>query len=165
MDTQDLSQAEQSNVPTRKQAERDAALRKFNLLFVYGPIGLIGAVLLGLVILLLIVALNPPSDEALLFISGLADVAIVIALIPILIIGAAALGVIAYGYVRARQQGMAPVRQTQRLLWRMDNVIGRLRGRTEETASKVARPFISAHGIVAYIKSLINQALRLVKRS
>ena len=165
MDSQELNQVEQSHEPTKEQAERAADLRRFNLLFVYGPIGLITAIVLGLVIVLLIVALNPPSDEALLFISGLADVALVIALLPFLIIGAALLGLIAYGYVRARQQGMAPVRQTQRLLWRMDNVVGRLRGRTEETALQVARPFISVHSIVAYIKTLINQVLKLVKRS
>jgi heme/copper-type cytochrome/quinol oxidase subunit 4 len=165
MDAQELSQAEHSYEPTQEQAERAAELRRFNLLFIYGPIGLIAAIVLGLVAFLLIVAVNPPSDEALLFISGLADVAIVVALLPILIVGAALLSLIAYGYVRARQQGMAPIRQTQRLLWRMDNVVGRLRGRTKEIASIVASPFISANSLVAYVKALINQVLRLLKRS
>jgi uncharacterized integral membrane protein len=165
MDPQELSQVEQSYEPTQEQAERAATLRRFNMLFVYGPIGLIAGIALGLVIFLLIVALNPPSDDALQFISGLADVALVIALLPLLIVGAALLGLIAYGYVRARQQGMAPIRQTQRLLWRMDNVAGRLRGRTKEIASIVARPFISANSLVAYVKALMNQVLRLLKRS
>ena len=165
MDAQELKQVEPSHEPTQEQAERAAALRRFNWMFIYGPIGLAAAITLGLVIFLLIIALNPPSDEALLFISGLADVALVIALLPFLIVGAALLGLIAYGYVRARQQGMAPVRQTQRLLWRMDNLVGRLRGRTKEAASQVARPFISAHSIVAYVKALMYQTSRLLKRS
>ena len=165
MDAQEISQVEQSYEPTQEQAERAAALRRFNMLFIYGPIGFITAIVLGLVIFLLIVALNPPGNEALLFISGLADVAIVVALLPILIVGAALLALVSYGYVRARQQGTAPVRQTQRLLWRMDNVVGRLRGQTKEIATKVARPFISANSVAAYIKTLMNQVMKLVKRS
>lgn len=165
MDAQELSQVEESYKPTQEQAERAAALRRFNLLFVYGPVGLISAIVLGLVILLLIVVLNPPSDGALLFISGLADAALVIALLPIVIIGAALLSLIAYSYYRARQRGMAPIRQTQRLLWRMDVVVGKLRDLTKETASKVARPFILANSYAVYMKALAYQVLKLVKRS
>ena len=165
MDAQELSQIEESYEPTQVQVERAAALRKFNLLFVYGPIGLVAAIAFGLIIFLLIVVLNPPSDDALLFISGLADAALVIALLPTVIIGAALLSLIAYSYIRARQQGMAPIRQTQRLLWRMDNVVGRLRSLTKETASKVARPFISVNSFAAYVKALVYQVLKLLKRS
>ena len=164
MESQEITQTERSYEPTVEQAERAADLRRFNLLFVYGPIGLLAAITVSLIVILLVIAVSPPSDEALLFISGLADVALVIAILPILIVGAAGLALIAYGYYRGRQRGMAPVRQTQRLLWRMDNVVGRLRVRTGETADSVVRPFMSVNGAITYIKVLILQIVRIIKR-
>ena len=165
METQEVTQIERPYEPTAEQAERAAELRRFNRLFVYGPIGLISAIVVTLIVLLLIVAINPPSGEALLFISGLADVALVIAILPIVIVGAALLGLIGYAYITARKNGTAPIRQTQRLLWRMDNVVGRLRVRTERAAEGVIQPFLSMNGAVAYVKTLIMQIMRMVKRS
>ena len=165
METREISQSEHSYEPTVEQAARAAELRRFNLLFVYGPLGLLTASVIGVIVFLLVIAISQPSDEALLFISGLADVALVIAMLPILIVGAALLGLIAYGYYSGRQRGMAPVRQTQRLFWRMDNIVGRLRVRTDATANSVIRPLMSVGGAVTYVKVLIRKILKLVKRS
>ena len=166
METQEPTQlVEHTYEPTAEQADRAAALRKFNRLFVYIPIGFVVAIAIGIVIILLYVAVNPPSDEALLFISGMADVALVLAMLPILIIGAALLALIAYGYTQGRRRGTAPVRQTQRLLWRMDNVAGRVRVRTGEVATQVSRPFISLNGAVTYVKVLMQQIIRIIRRS
>lgn len=165
METQDLIQGEQSYEPTARQAERAAALRRFNLLFVYLPIGLLMAAVLAIVVFLLIVAISPPGAEALPMISGLADAALTIALLPVLVVGAVLLALIVYGFVKSRQRGVAPIRQTQRLLWRLDNVVGQVRLRTSEVAPKVARPFISVQSVYAYIRALTQQITRLFRRS
>lgn len=165
MDIQEFDQNETPYEPTSQQAQRAAELRKFNLIFVYLPIGLASAIAIVLIAILLIVALNPPSAKALLFISGLADVALVIAMLPILILGAVILGLIGYAYTQARKAGTAPIRQTQLLLWRMDNLIGRIRVRVDETGVTVRRPFLSINGAVAYVRELIIQLVRMLKRS
>ena len=162
---QDEVQAESLYEPTAEQVERAYALRRFNLLFVYVPIGLISAIVVVLVVILLIVAIGQTNEQSLLFLSGLADVALVIALLPVIVIGAVLLGLIGYGYAQGRRSGMAPIRQTQRLLWRMDNLVGRLRVRTEQTADSVARPFLTLNGAAAYARTLFAQLINMVKRS
>lgn len=165
MEAQEVTQAEYDYEPTVEQAQRASSLRKFNILFVYVPMALVGTISLGLIIFMLIVAVRPPNDEALLFISGLADAALIIAILPVVVVGIAVLGLVAYGYSRARQSGTAPIRQTQRLFWRMDNVVGRLGTRTNRIANDIARPFISVNGTITYIKVFINQLIKLIKRS
>lgn len=165
MEAQEVTQSEHDYEPTVEQAQRAASLRRFNILFVYAPIALVSVISLALIIFMLIVAVRPPSVEALIFISGLADAALIIATVPALVVGAAVLGIIAFGYSQARQSGAAPIRQTQRLLWRMDNIVGRLRARTDKTADDIAQPFISVNGLVTYIKVLITQLAKLIRRS
>ena len=165
MEMQELAQDEGHYEPTANQAARAAQLRKFNRLFIYLPIGLMAAIAVAVVVVLLIIAINPPSEEALVFISGLADVALVIAMLPVLVIGAILIGLIGYGYTEARKNGTAPVRQTQILLWRMDNLIGRIRIRTSEVADVVAQPFLKLNGAIAYARELVSQLIGMVKRS
>jgi hypothetical protein len=165
MEMQEIVHEEIPYEPTTEQVRRTAELRRFNVLFVYLPIGFISAVVVALVAILFVVAINPPSLEALLFISGLADVALMIAILPMLLIGAIILALIGYAYTQGRQAGMAPIRQTQRLLWRMDNLAGRIRVRTEETTASARQPFIAVNGAVTYVRVLVTQLLRIVKRS
>jgi len=165
METQEVIQPEHEYEPTLEQAERAAALRRFNRLYIYVPIGLVSTITAVVVILLLIIAVNPPSAEALLFISGLADAALVIAMLPFVLLGAAGIALMAYAYSGARKRGTAPVRQTQRLLWRMDNLVGRVRVQTKRTANEIGRPFIRVNELVTYIRVLMLQLVKLVKRS
>lgn len=165
METQEVIQTETVYEPTAQQAERAAALRRFNLLFVYLPIGLLSAIVVVIVVILLIVAIGQQNAEALLFLSGLADVALVIALLPVIVIGAVLLGLIFYGYTQGRKRGTAPIRQTQTLLWRMDNLVGRIYVRTATTADRIAQPFMTLQGAFAYVRSLITQLIHMVKRS
>jgi uncharacterized integral membrane protein len=164
METQKFTQHEVQYQPSADQAERAARLRKFNLLYVYLPIGLVAAVATVTTIILLIVAIVQPSAESLLWLSGLADIALVIAMLPIIVIGAVILGLIIYSYVQARRRGMAPIKQSQTLLWRMDNVVGRLRLRTDEAASMIVQPFFRLNSALSYVKTLIAQIIGMVKR-
>jgi len=150
--------------PTAGQAKRAQELRRFNLLYVYLPIGLMSALTVVTVVLLLIVAITQPNVEALLWLSGLADIALVLAMLPVIVVGVIILSLSAYIYIQARRSGTAPIRQTQRLLWRMDNVVGRLRVRTDEAALVVAQPFFKLQGVVAYVRALIIQIIDMVRR-
>lgn len=165
METQEIAHNETPYEPTTEQSERAAKLRRFNLLFIYVPIGLVAAIVIALIVIIVIMAINPPDDDTRLFLSGLADAALSLALLPILIVNAALLALAGYAFGRARKSGTAPVSATQRLLWRMDALVGRLRVRTEATAGMVAQPFLSINGAVAYLKMLITQLVRMVKRS
>lgn len=165
METQEIIQNETPYAPTAEQVERTARLRRFNLLFVYVPLGLVAALFLALIVIMLIMAINPPDDRSRLFLSGLADAALALALLPFLIVGAALVGLAAYGLNRARKNGTAPVRRTQTLLWRTDSLVGRLRARTQSAADLVVQPFLSINGSIAYVKMLITQLVKMVKRS
>jgi len=164
METQEFTQHEIQYEPSAEQTERAAKLRRFNLLYVYLPIGLISAVTIVTVAILLIVAIVQPSVESLLWLSGLADIALVIAMLPIIVIGAVIIALIGYTFTQARRREMAPIRQSQRLLWRMDNVVGRLRVRTDDVAAVIAQPFFKVHGAMAYVRTLATQIIGMVKR-
>lgn len=165
MESSDIVQNEVPFEPTTEQVQRAARLRRFNFAFVYLPIGLISALVIALVVIMLWVAIDPPSVEALLFISGMADVALIIAMLPVLVVGAVLLGLIVLGYVRGRQAGMAPIKQTQKLLWRMDRLVGRVKVRTEQTGVAVRQPFIDLNGAYAYVRMLFAELVGMIKRS
>lgn len=165
MEMQEIVQNETPYAPTAEQVERTTRLRRFNLMFVYVPLGLVAALVVALVVIMLIMAINSADEHSRLFLSGLADAALALALLPFLIVGAVLVGLAAYGLNRARKNGTAPVRRTQMLLWRTDSFIGRLKARVETTADLVAQPFLSINGSVAYLKMLITQLVKMVKRS
>jgi hypothetical protein len=165
METEEIIHVEAPYQPTAEQDERAARLRRFNLTFVYLPIGLLAALVVVVVVIMLIIAVNPPQGDSLAFLSGLADVTLIIAICPMLLVGAGLLGLVGYIFSEARRRGTAPVRTTEMLLWRLDALAVRLRGRTESAASKVVAPLMTMHGAIAYVKSLITQFVGMVKRS
>ncbi|MGD2049286.1 MAG: hypothetical protein PVH03_07315, partial [Chloroflexota bacterium] len=68
--------------PTPSQLERGASIKRFNRLFVYLPISFFSVVAILITILLLYLSLNPPTDETLLTISGIADAVVILGTIP-----------------------------------------------------------------------------------
>ncbi|MGD8583934.1 MAG: hypothetical protein PVH65_02980 [Chloroflexota bacterium] len=165
METQDIVHNETPFEPTSEQTQRAAKLRRFNLLFVYVPVGLVTVIVIALVVVMLIVAINPANEDARLFLSGLADAALALALLPILMVGALLVGLAGYTLSQSRKKGVAPVIRTQRLLWRVDALVSRLRTGAERTAGMVAEPFLTVNGAVAYIRMLITQLVKIIKRS
>jgi hypothetical protein len=165
METLDIVHNNTPHQPTTEQTQRAAELRRFNLMFVYVPLGLVAAIVIALIVIMLIWAINPPDESARRFLSGLADAALIMALLPFLIVCAGLVGLAGYAYSQARKRGTAPVARTQRLLWRLDALVGRVTVRTVATTGLVVRPFLSINGGVAYLKMLITQLVRIVKRS
>ncbi len=135
--------------PSAEQLERDAALRRFNRLYVALPVAL--AVIAALIILALFVYLifAPDSDASIRFISNLADIVIILAIIPMMLL--VAIVPLAYlGFVVNRRQSrprepltgpMANRSRLQGMLWRIDNAMSNVKNKTNETAPKISRPF------------------------
>jgi hypothetical protein len=151
--------------PTTVQQERAASIKRFNRLFVYLPISFFSVLAILLTILLLYLSLNPPTDETLSTISGIADSVVILGIVPTLVLCAIVPALFLVTTFQARKQGMAPLRQLQFLLWRMDSGIGLVRQKVNETAPKIARPFITVHSKFAFFQTLLKRIPHLFRRS
>lgn len=151
--------------PTTIQQERAASIKRFNRLFVYLPISFLSVVAVLMTILLLYLSLNPPTEDTLLTISGIADAVVILGTIPAMVICGILPALFLATTIQARKQGMAPLRQLQLLLWRMDSGIGLVRQRVGETAPKIAQPFITVHAKFAFVQTFIKRIPHLFKRS
>ena len=165
METSEIITVEQKPEPTSSQLERARSMRRFNLLWVYLPIGLGAALILFLVGLLLVVSLQPDNGDARSTISGVADAFIILTIIPLLLLCGSVPTLAVFITIKARENDMAPLRQTQLLFWRIERLQGLLGNRLSELSVKVAQPFIAINGVAAYMRSLLNQLKRLLKRS
>jgi hypothetical protein len=151
--------------PSPLQEERAKAISRFNRLFIYTPIVILSLISLALVITLLYFVFNPPSSDAYATISGIADAIVIMGVFPLIITTGALLVIIFSIYVRGRRRGFAPVRGTQRFLWRVDWALSDVRQITGQVADQIARPFISIHAFSAYLRGFFHQLVRLLKRS
>lgn len=152
-------------IPTPIQQERAASLRRFNRLYVYVPVSLFSVVAILITVFLLYLSLNPPTEETLKTISGIADAVLILGTIPAIIVCGIVPTLILVTTVQARKRGMAPLRQLQTLLWRMDSGVGMVRQKVDETAPKIARPFITVHAKLVYFQTLLKRIPHLLRRS
>lgn len=153
-----------------EQLQRAAALRRFNWLYVYTPVIVLSLVALTLVILLLWGVLSPNIEGTNAFVSGLADVVIILFSLPLMLlcaIGPAALvGMIVLDVRRRRDPQAVPILdRLQRLLWRLDSLAGSVLLKTRELSHKAAELVIRAHTRIAYLKTLFNRIKRVFIRS
>jgi len=146
----------QAYEPTTDQLARAAALRRFNRLAVYLPLGLAGLVVLALIGLLFWGVLSPNVAGTREFVSGLADVVIILAIMPLLLLCAvvplAAVGLVIY----RRQQPQREYGRLQPLFWRLDSILDRARNKAEAALPKAANNVISGHARITYWRTLIN---------
>lgn len=152
-------------IPTLVQQERAASLRRFNRLYIYLPITFFGIVAILITVFLLYLSLNPPSVETLQTISGMADAVVILGTIPAIIVCGIVPALFLVTTVQARKRQMAPLRQLQTFLWRMDSGVGIVRQKVGETAPKIARPFITIHAKLAYFQTLFSRIPHLFRRS
>ncbi len=142
--------------PTAAQLVRAASLRRFNWFYVYVPIGLFGLIALLLIGLLLWGALSPNIIGTREFASGLADIVIILTIIPLLLLCAivplAAIGLVIY----RKQQPEREHGRFQTLFWRLDTVVDKARDKTDTAAPKAADVVISGHTRAAYWRALFN---------
>jgi hypothetical protein len=145
-------------------------LRRFNWLYVYTPVIVVSLVALILVILLLWGALSPNIEGTSAFVSGLADVIIILFSLPLLAlcaIGPGALVAMIVLTVRRRRdpQAAALLDRLHTLLWRLDNMVERVLVKTRELSARAAGVVIRVQARAAYLKTLFNRIKGVFIRS
>lgn len=151
--------------PTAEQLERAKARRRFNLLFIYLPLTIAAIGVVTLVVLMVIGVLNPMPETSRGFVSGLADLIIILVTLPLaLVCGAVPLGLGGYLIHRRRQKPAPPVQtgepapaygRLQRLFWKLEDLIVKSRGKSDEIMPKVAQPLIRGNAFFAYIETML----------
>lgn len=158
--------------PTAEQLARERDLRRFNRLYVYLPLGLFAFAALAVVILLLVGVFSPGIVGTEAFISALADVIIILWIMPmlvliaLLVIGFAAL-VLNRREKRKLLPADSPLRQHGRLqflLWRVDGYLSRVQAQVNRAADAAVAPLISNHGRAAAVDAWIDILTRPFRR-
>jgi hypothetical protein len=150
--------------PVPEQLERAAALRQFNRLFVYLPLAVFSLAGLVLVGLLLWGVFSPNVTGTREFVSGLADLVVIMTVMPLLllcaIVPAAAIGWLVY----RRQQPRQEHGRFQTLFWRLDTLLTRFQATLATTLPKAAAPVIKGHAWAAYLRALLENLKKLLIR-
>jgi hypothetical protein len=150
-------------IGTPVQQERAAALRRFNLFFVYLPVVLLLILVLVVMGVLIWLTIGGGGDEGTRStVSGVADIFTILFVLPITLLCAivpvGVTGLIIYG----RRQQWGPLRWLQRTLWKAEDTVVKVNVKTNEIAPKVARPVISLHAVMAYIKTFLTYLKRIL---
>lgn len=160
--------------PTADQLARDAALRRFNRLYVAVPIGLGVLVALVIIGLFLFLILAPDSIAAAQYISNLADIVMILGTIPLLVLCAILpIAYLAYLANRRQRRAQQPVisgpmanrSRVQAALWRVESAMDTVKQKTDETAPKVAEPFIYANARFNEAESWLTSIRNAFRRS
>ncbi len=160
--------------PSEEQIARAAALRRFNRLYVYVPVGVVTAVVLLTFFYLLYLALFPPSEDTYLFLSGLADFVLIMMLLPVVLIFGLVMTAVIGGYVYynfVMDEADRPIPpappygRVRTLLWRMDSlllliILPKLR----YYSYRITRPIVRFNGWFAYVQAWLDTLRRLLIR-
>jgi hypothetical protein len=158
-----IQQIQSPSIGAPAQQDRAAALRRFNLFFVYVPVAMLLLLVLILMGLLVWLTIGGGGDETTRStVSGVADIFTILFILPATLLCAivplGVTGLIIYG----RRQEWAPLRWLQRTLWKAEDTVVKVNLKTNEIVPKVARPLISLHAIVAYIKIFLTYLKRIL---
>lgn len=148
------------------QLDRAAALRRFNLFFVYLPAALVILLVVVVMAVLAWLTVGRGGDESTsTVVSGVADIFTIMFILPTTLLCAivplGAVGLFVYG----RQQKWAPFQRLQRIFWKAEDTVIQVHNKTEEISPKVARPVIWLHAVVAYIKTFLTEVKHILTRS
>lgn len=145
--------------PSEEQLERERALKRYNRLYIYVPVGIAVAFGLFLVVIMLIGIFAPGLIGAEEFLSGLADTILVLWMMPMMVL-CAIVPIAYFGYLinRRQRRNMLPPdspllrhSRTQMALWQAQNIAERVEKKTDEVSDQVAKPFISVNSFAAYV--------------
>ncbi|GJM39948.1 MAG: hypothetical protein DHS20C20_02300 [Ardenticatenaceae bacterium] len=156
--------------PTAVQLQRAQDLKRFNRLAIYLPLGLLAAAAVGLLIYLLIVAIWPPFEDTRLFLSGVADIILILFLLPLLLIfGLVVAGLIGGGiyWQQSKKEDGEPSLQKKYgrfrlLLWKLDQRLSGVYQQLDQLMPKLAQPIIRFNETMNYINTRL---ARLMDRS
>lgn len=154
--------------PTAEQLARAAKLRRFNRLAIYTPLILAAIVVIGLVVLMVWqVVVTSPEAHLYDFLSGVADLILIINIVPMMLlcaIGPALFLLLANSANKRRQ--LAPElrrNKVQVLLWRVDRLLDTVQVKLRDIyLERVARPIVRGHAFGAAVRALATYLQRLV---
>lgn len=164
METPDLSPSSEVIQPTPEQLRRDESLRRFNRRFVYYPFAIVAVLAFSVVLTMVLYVVLADSAEYIVTLSAIADSIVIILVIISIILTSLFLATIGAVYFQARKKGIAPLRQTQRLFWRLDLLTIRIQRGVAAFVPKLAYPFIYVRARIAYLKTLFSKIRRLFSR-
>lgn len=157
--------------PTPEQLTRANALNRFNWMYLYVPVTLLGLTVLTLTVLMLYTVFSrSPEDPSYSFFSGLADLILIFyVILPSMLlcaIGPAAAGFLIYRATERRKLPPAERRsKIQTLLWRVDSLINQIQARLRDSyLDQAVRPLIKAHALTAALQSLAQFIRNLLRR-
>lgn len=160
-------------VPTAVQLERADALNRFNRWTIYIPVGLLTTAVFGFFIYLLILAIRPPYEDTRLFLSGVADIILILCMLPVALIFGLLLAGIFGGVTYWRQSGKEegePSLQNKYgrlrlLLWKVDQKLSTVYRQADQLMPKIAEPVIRFNAVLAYINSWLAQLRGRIQRN
>jgi len=159
--------------PSAEQLARRARRKRSYRLRVILPMALVTLLWLGLALLLFWLAVagewfSVDTDQAYYrtLISGLADVVMILTLLPLLLLcvlpSALALGLVVYRRSKKKEAPVEPEKLP--LFWRVENIVIEVQQRLETILPKVARPVISAHAAVAFVRKFLKELRGIITR-
>jgi len=152
--------------PTADQETRAASLQRFNWYFVYPPLIVLGLILLTLTGLLIWGALSPHILGTREFVSGVADIVVILTVLPMtlmcLVPPLALVGFIIYR--RQKKEERPKYGRLQTLFWRIGNIIDIVQTKIETILPKVGQPIIRLNAILAFITTMVNQIASIFRR-
>ncbi len=152
-------------VPTAVQLERANALKRFNRLVVYLPLGLLTTAVLGLLIYLFVLAVWPPYEDTRLFLSGIADIILILFMLPVVIIFGLLVAGIFGGLIYRRQSRKVDGTPTMQqkygrlrvLLWKLDQKLSVVYRKVDQLMPRIANPVIRFNAFLAYMAAWLGQ--------
>lgn len=157
--------------PDQTQLERRDALHRFNRRYVYLPIGIFVALTSVVIILLFIGVFSPAFPGGAAYASALADITLIMFLIPAIIMMAAGPALLYWllsNGRRRRWEGKPRFDEGGKLqvwLWQLDTLLGKTRDATAVYTEKASKPIIAFNSWLAYAKAFLEQIKNFLKRS
>lgn len=159
--------------PSAEQLARKRRRRRFYRLRAVLPVTLVALLWLGVTLLLLWLAVvgkwfAVDTDQAYYrtLLSGIADIVLILSLLPLLLLCALPSGLaVGLAFYRRSKKRAAPD-QPEKLpfFWRVENIVIRVNGRLEEVLPKVARPVASAYALVAFVRAFMRELREIITR-
>jgi hypothetical protein len=148
-------------VPTAVQLERTNDLKRFNRLVIYLPLGLLATAVIGVFTYLFVLAVWPPYEDTRLFISGIADIILILFALPVvLIVGLLLAGIFggAIYWRQSRKEEEEPSLQKKYgrlrlLLWKVDQKLSGIYRQADLLMPKLANPIIKFNTTMTYINT------------
>lgn len=151
--------------PNPQQQQRAARLRQFNRRYVYAPLALGTIFILLTVGWLLWVGLSPETTASREFIGGAANMVIIMAIMPLLILCPILPAIVFYAIIHSRRSGSAPLRRLQTLFWQTGDFLAKAHGQIELAGNSLAGALIKQQARIAYGRQLLQSLIkRIVKR-